>query len=375
MDVDVNKELPKGLTYSLADFHLYRIGLCLTKDKKLLKKRKAFNNPLIVFIVFLIFLSLKTCALSYNDDTDRKVFVILGDFGHFMGIRVDYDIMFILITLLAIFSQIIYWYNFRIGVEPTFLRLFQMMSGSISPKSIGLVDGYQILKLIRQMKLMCRITRPNAQYLIPFTGLFTAVIIFFTYADITTAILFGVPNAIFFALYAVHFWNVVLYQIIYFYFICKYLKLKINELHEKIEIVGRKRCLFGRIPEILQRFDSIYCEINEYNQTFWSKFLLIFWLTFGSATVLMIYVTAFHSMALPIKLIFFYVLVILIIIFLFVILTTSSLNAKANSSYKSLNRLIISFSVLHRRQTYFRINTKIKVLVLSCWKILTLPFY
>ena len=76
------------------------------------------------------------------------------------------------------------------------------------------------------------------------------------------------------------FFNFVCYQIMLFYIICLYLKIKINALNESLlEMKRRKR--FLRIRETLQSFDSLYSEINEYNITFWSKLLAVFWLFLG----------------------------------------------------------------------------------------------
>ena len=49
-------------------------------------------------------------------------------------------------------SQLIYYYNYKNDIKPTFLKVFQMMSGLVSPKSIGLTNEKQIYKLIKLSK-------------------------------------------------------------------------------------------------------------------------------------------------------------------------------------------------------------------------------
>src|ERR1700761_4816112 len=116
-----------------------------------------------------------------------------------------------------------------------------------------------------------------------------------------------------------------------------------NRMNEILsELKTSKRLI--RIRETLQSFDSLYNEINEYNTTFWSKFLFAFWLTVGSCDVLLLYVTIFIPFSLSVKYVFIYASVFFITFFLFVIFTASSVNYSVNNSYKLLNSLFISYS-------------------------------
>jgi hypothetical protein len=40
------------------------------------------------------------------------------------------------------------------GIKPTFLKVFEMMSGLVSPNSIGLTNAGQIRKLITKTKVL-----------------------------------------------------------------------------------------------------------------------------------------------------------------------------------------------------------------------------
>ena len=101
-------------------------------------------------------------------------------------------------------------------------------------------------------------------------------------------ICYGIPNAIIFPFFMIYLFNFVTYQFLIFYIICLYLNMKINSLNERLlEMQRRKR--FIRIREILQSFDSIYSEIDEYNTTFWSKILFFFCTILGSAVVFILY--------------------------------------------------------------------------------------
>ena len=98
---------------------------------------------------------------------------------------------------------------------------------------------------------------------------------------------------------------------------------------------------FININKILASFDALYCEINEYNATYWSKFLFNMWTTMGTTSV-----TAFnfvlHTESVYLKFLFAYFVLIFTTIFLFTILTSASGNKQANKSYKIMNSLIIS---------------------------------
>ena len=125
----------------------------------------------------------------------------------------------------------------------------------------------------------------------------------------------------------------------------------------------KRRKQFIRIRGILHSFNSIYNEINEYNTTFWSKFLFIFWLTFGSLDVLILYLFCFASFPIIIKLFFFYSFVFFGLCFLFVIFTASSVNYTANKTHKILNSFLISYSQYIRNHNFIEISTKLKVIL------------
>ena len=155
-------------------------------------------------------------------------------------------------------------------------------------------------------------------------------------------------------MFSIYFWNIVGFQIIYFYGLCYYLKHKMNENYNQIsQMIERKR--FIEIKQIIQTFDSIFSEINEYNTTFWSIILLLFLFAFGSATIAILFITIFLPLILIIKLIFIYSLIIYLSIFLFIIFIASSLTSRVNNSYKIFNRLFISFTKQNKILNYNRV--------------------
>ena len=355
---DVKKCLPPELTVESVDDILYRIGLSFDsiRDRP---KRKLKDHPIFVLIVNLIILIKDIIAVSLEEENDIG-FKIVGAYGYFIGLRKQMCLLSYLMTSLIAGSQLIYYYNYRNGIKPTFLRVFQMMSGLVSPKSLGLTDGKEVTKLVKTMKRLYWIIRFNTDRVLIFFGPIFTLTIYFFYGQPYDTIKFGIYNAILLFFWANHYFNLFLYQFFVFYIICLYLKMKINSLNERlIEMKRRKR--FIRIRETLQSFDSLYLEINEYNTTFWSKFLILIWLIFSSQITLILNLILFLDINLALLLLFSYFLFLLIQIFLFVIFTASSVNTSANKSYKILNSLFISYSKRNCRP--LNVFTKLKVIL------------
>ena len=361
MDFNPSKPLPEELRYESADKHLYRIGLCLTKDEELLRRRKWFNQPFVVFTAFIMFLTER--LITTFIENNHNLYVIFGDWPRLLGFGGLYvGAVYILITLLAIGWQLIYLYNYSTGVEPTFLKVFHMMSGSLTPSAVGLKNKQNIIKLTRQMEKYCKIMQFNAEYVGSIACAFVSPLGYLLSTSLISAVLFGIPNTLLLIQYTFYFWEVISYQMIYIHFVCKYLKLKIDELNESLSELSDKQRVntFRAIETILKSHDSLYTEINEYNKTFFSKIYLIFWSTFGSATVFFLYISLFTNMLFYVRVLVVYFLILFMAIFLFVIFTASSVNTKSFDSYSRLNRLYLSVSK-NQNRNHFAVQTKIKV--------------
>ena len=350
--MNMNQIIPSKMRIDSIDDILYRIGLSFTsvKDRP---KRHIIDHPLIVFIIVITFTIERLITVSISEENDL-ILKVLGDCGHFIGIREPLGTLFLLSTSFLLSLQLIYYYNYRNGIKPTFLRVFQMMSGLVSPKSLGLTDEQIVLKMIKTTKTLDKLIIVNSNFLIPFfaTNFLMSFYIFF--GQPYDAIKYGVLNALFFMIWGRIYWNLILYHFLFFYINSLYFKFKINLLNKRlIEMKRRKR--FIRIRETLQSFDSLYSEINEYNTTFWSKYLGVFWLIFGSKITANLYMVIFLPLPLPIIVSISYALVLFILLFLFVIFTASSVNYCANKSYLILNSL---FTTLYTQQ-----NTRSNVLI------------
>ena len=353
---------PEMAVESFGDF-LYRIGLSFhsIRDRP---KRKLIYHPLTAFVFLSLYLIARIITFSLSEENEM-IFRALGCFGHFIGVRQHFDLLFILSTILVLTSQLIYYQNFRNGIKPSFLRLFHMMAGLVPPKSVGLTDVEEIKKLIRLTSKFYQLIHFHTKYVLPIYGSTFQLTLYVLYTHPLEILYFGIPNALLFALWIHYYWNFFLYQLLVFYIICLYFKSKINRLN-KILIVMKRRKRFIRIRETLQSFDLIYKEINEYNTTFWSKFLLSFWLTYGLNVSLFSYITIFAPMVILLRIILIYILIVFFISFLFIIFTASSVTYCANKSYKILNSFFISYSKhnkLNKHLYWTRTSRKLKVIL------------
>ena len=163
--------------------------------------------------------------------------------------------------------------------------------------------------------------------------------------SVMDTIIFGIPNSLFFTLMCNYVFGIDLWQVLYFYLICHYLKIKLKEVNREIsqKCRNRRKIESKSIDTIIRSLNSIYNEINDYNLNLWSKYLMAIWLIFGVVIVFHLYILIFMTLSITSFLVLGYVVIVFITIFMIVINTSSSVNYEANKSYKLLNQLMVSF--------------------------------
>ena len=277
--LDLNKCLPSELTIESVEDILHRIGLTLYSSKSY-PKRKLFLKPIIIFLFMSVFTIKEVILISLNDENDI-IFKIFGSIGYLLGFNKHWSMLLVLFGSLCLCFQLIYYYNYRNGIKPTFLRVFQMMSGLVSPKSLGLTDEQQIRKLLKTTKTFLKCLDFNNNRIIPIFALTLGITVYSFKTEFWETVCYGIPNSLILCSYGFYANNFINYQFLLFFSNCLYLKMKIRSFDEKlIEMERRKR--FIRIRETLQSFDSLYSEIDEYNTTFCSKILFSFLGSFGN---------------------------------------------------------------------------------------------
>ena len=203
-----------------------------------------------------------------------------------------------------------------------------MISGQISPKDIGLTSEAQVVSLVRRADVMFEVIRVLVDRV-------AIVVVFLAYfvpgfqnSSIVESIVYVLPNTIWCLLFVHYCYNFLFYQMSYLYIMCSYLKMKIGSVDEEMKqsVEQRRRSLML----IIRRFSVIIVEINEYNTTYWSKYLFFFWLTFGTVDISLLLTVVLSHMNRAMRITYSFVFFYSIAVFLIVILTTASVNSTVN---------------------------------------------
>ena len=294
-----------------------------------------------------------------NKDNEL-VFRILGSTGYMLGIPVYFDLFFIFCSILTLVSQLIYYSNYKRRVSPTFLCLFRMMSGAIPPKALGLTDPEVVVRICRQSKKWFKWLKWHNDYWMTFLSPLYILPVYYYKTTFLEMMIFGIPNAIHFTLWARYYWNIFFYQFPTFLFLCSYLNIKINALNAIAKQMTRSRRFVG-VGKLIRLYHSIADEIHEYNTTYWSKFMLNFWFFYGLTVILLLYIVIFISIEFVTKSTLYYVMFIFITSFLMLVMKASSVNHSAKCSHLKIDSLYVSYSQHKRHPTKSRLLTKFKV--------------
>ena len=246
MNFNPNKLLSSNLVIKSIDSHLYSIGLSLFKNGNF--KRRNFQNPVFMFIIQLQIFIRQCISLSVFEE-NPEIFVYIGDVGYFIKARYHYAVACGLIMLISLISQILHFINYKKSIKPSYMRPFEMMSGLTSPQSIGLNDEEEIRKMIRISKYLFKVCKilPLFMFCLIFTLTFW---IFIHNFSLKQMMVFGMAYSILNGMIGFYANSIIISQIVYFYIICYYLKLKIKRINERIENI------FKNENTIQYKFDS-----------------------------------------------------------------------------------------------------------------------
>ena len=175
-------------------------------------------------------------------------------------------------------------------IKPTFIKVFQMMSGFITPFSIGLTNRNQIISLIKRTRILFKIFIFINDIINPSVAFTYALSPYYLRYSIYDTLVYGILNIFIVCTWARYATSIISYHGIYFYILCYYLKLKMNNLNIYIKNIS-KSCKPLKISNMFRKIHSIYTEIHEYNEYFWSKYFLCFWLIMGSIVIFMLYLS------------------------------------------------------------------------------------
>ncbi len=269
---------------------------------------------------------------------------MIGDFTYFLNARYIFNTTNVLFASTALFSQLLHYWKYYKNESPSYLKPFEMVSGLVSPKSIGLINREDINQLLKKSKIMFEFSR------IPIIGI--------SFAGFFSS---GIPLIInsSFELYLIQIFWVLLFtvftyycvtinfsQMTYFYIICLYLKLKLRNANNSTRNSFEKKYKMSnnRMKNILKSLNSIISEINTYNNDIWSKYLMIVLIIFIIALDLVLFESIFGKMNFFLKMVLFYVSCSTFSLLMILINTASSVPFEAKKSYKLLNKWFITYN-------------------------------
>ena len=336
---------------------LFTIGLSLTSSRKNYHRR-IINHPIVITIASLIWI-ITSCWLALQT-ADYELAIKLGDVGHMIKLKRHSNEAKILAGVMVLWFQYINYSNYKRGVKLNFIRVFQAILVLIRPKSIGINTRAEFNKMKHLSKKTFFILNYQNNYFIPSAAMTGIPFVYFIAGESSMIIPYGLVHSLIWAIFGRVFFNVVTYQIFYFCFVCKYLKVKVAQFNKNVKKLKQDIVVQRNIKNILHSYSALFLEINLYNTTYWSKFLLVFWIGFGTFVVIFVHIVLYQDSHIAILLISSYLLTIYSTVFLLVIFTAASVNTAVKKSYPILNSLILIIDHANLTQKS-RLRKKLKV--------------
>ena len=338
---DPKDRLPPELQIPGSGTHLYQIGLSLFPVNGV--KRSKTRRPLLIFLLEVYYV-IRSVVVLLLPEQSLYFYRLLGDFGFVFGTRAHFALTVIFSILLAINSHLLNYFNYIMGVKPTDFQLFDMMSGKASPKSIGLSNKHIISELLRRARILFFI----GDYIplsLGSTIVFINLFSFYSNSSIIEIVLYVIPNSFGWFVIVNIVYSIILWQLIYFYLITFYLKYKLKEINQRLNRLRRgddqNPFSFRKLTENLV---SIYTEIAEYDDNYWSKFLAFVWMSCGTILSTLSFFIIFGQMIFIIRIFCLYFDLFFISMLLWVVHICATVYLEVNKSYKLLNSLMTKWN-------------------------------
>ena len=240
MSINPYVVIPEELVIASADDLLYSIGLCLTSVREQ-PKRRLVCHPILILVFWNLFIAQRIISVLVSEDNTLCLWIV-GEMGRYFKMKLHWNVYCIFLALMITTSQLNYFYHYMRGIEPNFLRVFHMLSGSVSPASVGLYDEKEIRVMCQRYKKVFTHIKRHNDYQAPVMGFLFLFVAFLTHESLTVAIFYGIPNALVYSFWAFYNTNIVGYQFTYFAIICRYLKIRLKVLNKQVvEIIENKR--------------------------------------------------------------------------------------------------------------------------------------
>ncbi|HEY6437264.1 MAG TPA: hypothetical protein VIY47_11795, partial [Ignavibacteriaceae bacterium] len=269
-----NRPLPQELTIPSANDKLFKIGLSYFNFGH--SKRSIINNPILILIVNTIVITRSLISLKMKG-LSRDMSIYLGNFSHFIEVGVQWDLQFVSIGCANISSLILFYRMYRKGKIPKFMDFFHMLSGSVSPLSLGLTNEVEIRKLSRKAQIMFALNDMISYIWSPFSGFILYFMVFAKSSSLNEFLLFGIPWSLNCAVWCTYASNIILLQILCFYLICEFCKQRLRAINEHLLRMKLAKIAVNErnVKLLLHSIDRVYGDIKTYNNEYVSQFLFM----------------------------------------------------------------------------------------------------
>src|ERR1700728_1671067 len=113
-ELDVRLVLPKHLVIPSSGTHLYRYGISWFRFNQI--NRHFIHNPVLNFIIVLGYVIRSFIAIKMTSSDDR-IYLLLGDFGYFIGAKYHINMFLIICCLYLLLTQLVHIYDHKPGVK------------------------------------------------------------------------------------------------------------------------------------------------------------------------------------------------------------------------------------------------------------------
>ena len=168
-------------------------------------------------IAILSIMFLLRCILSLSlSEENPEVFIWIVDFSYFINARIHVNTNIASWLIVALISQYLHYKNYTNNKHPNYLKPFQMMSGFVSPQSIGLTDRVQIIQFIKKSKRLLLITHIITSKLNPISLFILLSFPMIINCPLIVLILYVMPITVVLTLIIYFASNFNYYQLVYF---------------------------------------------------------------------------------------------------------------------------------------------------------------
>jgi hypothetical protein len=160
----------------------------------------------------------------------------------FLDLKLNINLLATFKLIISLIIQTLHYKDYRKGKRLTYLRLFDMMSGSLPLKRIGLEDENDTKKLLSHQRIWTKFIIILSNFLWPLLAFALFAVIYYKNCSSIDFLTFGIVYTFFYSLISYYVYTINLWQIYTLFTLISYLKLKVNKFNEILKSqINRRR--------------------------------------------------------------------------------------------------------------------------------------